>query len=311
MDRFKTLEELESTYLVKNRKLTEFQLDLTGFVFDDFEVVKPIKYFSFKTGTGNAGWIIYNRKNDEYEIQPNVFVIKKYNDLNAKYEYFGIRYCDTDGPFYMSRDLIIKHLLAQKESYYFKSEFNDELKLNLEMFDNNIKFFDSLDSIEFEKALKLLVEKYHFKQIKSVSGFRNCLYILVFDKYKQFYVGSAKSLSNRTKKHWNTIVNFSRFTWIGLENSRLNVDTFRMKDNTRIFVLTDIHQLLIENKDKIVKSLEKTNTFGIYKLETMTDLEKAERIVINDSSVKFCLSDRVPINCKKVTIQEYLDVEKT
>ncbi len=113
------------------------------------------------------------------------------------------------------------------------------------------------------------------------------------------------------KKHWNTIVNFSRFTWIGLENSRLNVDTFRMKDNTRIFVLTDIHQLLIENKDKIVKSLEKTNTFGIYKLETMTDLEKAERIVINDSSVKFCLSDRVPINCKKVTIQEYLDVEKT
>jgi len=309
MEKFKSLEKLESTYLVINRKITEFQLDLTGFVFDDFEVVKPIKYFSFKTETGNAGWILYNRKNDEYEIQPNVFVMKKYNDLNAKYEYFGIRYCDTDGPFYMSRDLIIKHLLAQKESYYFKSEFNDRLKLNLEMFDNNIKFFDSLDSIEFEKALQHTVEKYHFKQIKSVSGFRNCLYILVFDKYKQFYVGSAKSLSNRTKKHWNAIMDFGRFTWVGVKYSRLNVDTFRMKDNTRIFVLTDIEQLLVENKEKNVESLENTNTFGIYKFESMTDLEKAERIVINDSMVKFCLSDRVPINCDKLTIQDYLNTK--
>ena len=64
MEKYKSLEKLESAYLVKNRKLSEFQLDLTGFVFDDYEVVKPIKYFSFKTETGNAGWILFNRKNN-------------------------------------------------------------------------------------------------------------------------------------------------------------------------------------------------------------------------------------------------------
>lgn len=307
MESFETISELEEQYLVKERKLNEFQHNFSGIILDGFEIIKPIKYFSFKTGTGNAGWETKNIKTGRYEILPNVIVVSKYNDLYAKEEYFGIRYTDKDSPFNMSKELIKKQLVSQKDKVFFISDFDKRMKQNLEMFDNNIDFFNSLDNGKFNTELLKIVHKYHFFEIQNTSGYKNCLYILVFDGYKQFYVGSAKSLSNRTKKHWNAIMDFSRFTWIGLEHSRLNVDTFRMKDNTRIFVCTDINELLEENRNKLGPNLEKTNTFGVYKFDTMSDLEKAERIVINDSPVKYCLSDRIPIDSKFEKIQDYLD----
>ena len=51
--------------------------------------------------------------------------------------------------------------------------------------------------------------------------------------------------------------------------------------------------------------------FGKYKFETMTDLKKAERIVINSCECRFCLSDRVPIETKQKTINDYLRKEAT
>jgi len=79
-----------------------------------------------------------------------------------------------------------------------------------------------------------------------------------------------------------------------------------MKDNTRIFVCENPEELLEIYSNQVTKDLEKTNTFGMYSLDEMSDLEKAERIVINNCDTNFCLSDRIPINAKQLTIGDYL-----
>lgn len=306
MEKFDTISELESELLVKERNLNEFQTNFCGFRTKNIIVLKPITYFSFKSATANAGWIVQNTDDKSYSILPNVTVVKAYNDIFANNTYFGIRYCQTDAPFFMSRDLVEAQLKMQKEKHNFFNDFEEKMKSNMIMFDKNLSFFDSLDSIEFDKSLDKIVKAFRFVEIQDTKKYKDCLYLLVFDKYKQYYAGSAKNLSNRTKKHWNAIMDFGRFSWCGGEYSRINVDTFRMKDNTRIFVCENPQELLKIYLNQVTKDLEKTNTFGIYNFDEMSDLEKAERIVINNCDTNFCLSDRIPINAKQLTIGDYL-----
>ena len=69
-----------------------------------------------------------------------------------------------------------------------------------------------------------------------------------------------------------------------------------MFDTTRIFVCENIAGLINDNKclaDDI--RLECFNTIGPYFYENMDDLDKAERIVINDCRCVYFLSDRPPL----------------
>lgn len=306
MEEYKKIEELKEEYLVKTRTLSKFQINYQGFEYKNFVVLEPITFFSFKSATANAGWIVKNKTNNLYSIVPNVQVVKAYNDVYATKTYFGIRYGEFEVPFLVSRELVDDQLISQKEKFNMFGDFEERHKENMKVFDNCIKHFKSLDKKEFNKSLNKLVKMFNFHEINDTNKHKNCLYILVFDKYKQYYVGSAKNLSNRTKKHWSAIMDPVRFSWRGGQYSRINVDTFRMKDNTRIFVCDNPKSILISYKDKNTRFLETTNTFGIYKYEEMSELEKAERIVINSCDIKFCLSDRIPIDAQENKIEEYL-----
>ena len=307
MEKFSSIKDLIAEYLVKERELTESQYNYSGFKFGSYEVIQPIKYFSFKSDTANAGWIVKNFIDGTYEILPNVTVVHAFKKENSIGEYFGIKYCEADAPFNMSEDLVYRQLKSQRDKHTYLNDFDERLLSNMKMYKNNLSYFISLDNSQFNKSLEDIVNKFNFKEINTTKGYSNCLYILVFDKYNQYYIGSVKNtLSNRTQKHWNAIMDFGRFMWRGLEYSRINVDTFRMKDNTRIFVCTNPTEILNKFSNKNTKFLENTNTFGIYHYEQMSDLEKAERIVINSADIAFCLSDRVQINAKEHIIEEHI-----
>ena len=199
MEKFDTISELESELLVKERNLNEFQTNFCGFRTKNIIVLKPITYFSFKSATANAGWIVQNTDDKSYSILPNVTVVKAYNDIFANDTYFGIRYCQTDAPFFMSRGLVEKQLKMQKDKHNFFNDFEEKMKSNMIMFDKNLSFFDSLDSIEFDKSLDKIVKAFRFVEIQDTKKYINCLYLLVFDKYKQYYVGSAKTFQIEQK----------------------------------------------------------------------------------------------------------------
>ena len=162
----------------------------------------------------------------------------------------------------------------------------------------NLIYFESLSKAKFETELQRIVGLYHFQETKDLSKYKNCLYLAVLDNYKQFYVGkSVGSLSSRMRKHWMAKIIPARELWHGgYEHSRLKYDDFKILDNTRIYVCTEIDRVVEENQNLANNpNIECTNLFSLEYYENMDNLDKAERIVIDDCLCMFCLSDRTPL----------------
>ena len=110
------------------------------------------------------------------------------------------------------------------------------------------------------------------------------------------------------RKHWTAKIIPSRHLWNGgFESSKLKFDDFKIYDTTRIFVCTDIKKIIEENYvEANDRRIEITNTFGLETYDTMNELAKAERIVINNCRCVFCLSDRTPL----MNYSKYDELEK-
>lgn len=108
----------------------------------------------------------------------------------------------------------------------------------LRNFDLSMRYFESLDADEFETALEHVLAKGRtFKPVESLPDWDGTegAYVMVFDDYKQFYIGQSNNVRKRIKQHWGGRKSFDRLIYGGVYNSIFPMDELRALDNTRIY----------------------------------------------------------------------------
>jgi len=132
------------------------------------------------------------------------------------------------------------------------NEFIEEQRKRIEYnYDLNMKYFNTLDFVEFNEYLINFTKKHKFVEISDLSKYKGVsgVYILVLDKYKQVYIGiSETGIAERIRNHWNERKNPERLIFGQAFNSVLSIDSFGALDITRIFVKTDVPLHLGEYK---------------------------------------------------------------
>jgi hypothetical protein len=71
-------------------------------------------------------------------------------------------------------------------------------------FDLSMRYFKSLDQDEFEQALQHVLAKGRtFKPVESLQHWNEVAgaYIMVFDDYRQFYIGKSEDIRKRIRQH--------------------------------------------------------------------------------------------------------------
>lgn len=124
-------------------------------------------------------------------------------------------------------------------------------------FDLSMAYFESLDRDEFEASLATVVASSKaLKPVEDLKAWNDVegVYVLVFDEYKQFYIGKAWDIRARIKQHWQARKPFDRLIFGSLYESVLPVDELRILDTTRIFAARSkspyaLEQRLVEAAD--------------------------------------------------------------
>lgn len=122
-------------------------------------------------------------------------------------------------------------------------------------FDLSMQYFSSLDTGEFETALDHVLAKGRtFKPVQSLQDWDGVAgaYIMVFDEYRQFYIGQSEDIRKRIKKHWGSRKNFSRLIFGSKYESILPVDELRATDTTRIFAARSRNPHAVEERTEKV-----------------------------------------------------------
>lgn len=303
-----------NNYETYPRQLGRGEKDYSGLLMGDYIGVEPISIFNYGSFIPMKGWIIKNRTNLMFKIVSNLVIGRMYTKNCWDKMFFGVEYVSSDN---VGRKLNLndfkKEFLDQVEKIYSRKkdkysidkyqEYIRDIDKYVKNVEINISTFEKLNKTAFNNEINRITTKYHFKEVDDISSFNKCLYLVVLDEYKQFYVGKSESnLKGRMRKHWTAKIIPSRHLWTGdFESSRIKFDDFKMFDTTRIFVCDDISQILKENRSEAEdRRIERTNTFGIEKFENMNELAIAERIVINNCKCLFCLSDRTPLmSCER------------
>lgn len=165
----------------------------------------------------------------------------------------------------------------------FIEEQTKRIRYNYEL---NMKYFNSLDSEEFNKYVSEFmnennfIEIYDLKQYVGIPG----IYIMVLDNYKQVYIGITENgIKERIKQHWNARKDPERLIFGQAFNSVLSIDSFGALDTTRIFVKTDGNLYAIENK--VVDGFDKRYLLnrtmgGVGSAFTYTDDAKSALVAI-------------------------------
>lgn len=167
------------------------------------------------------------------------------------------RYKDEEVKFYQCYLKFPNEIFADEGHY--SDEWVEKHYINcMKNFDLNMKYFESLDYNDFDKKLKLFIEKNRFIEANNldslvVSG----IYILVLDKYKQVYIGMSDNIRKRILKHWSTKKEFDRLIFGKVEESVLSIDSFGALDTTRIFYKKiDSFLNIFSSEEKYVKAFD-------------------------------------------------------
>lgn len=118
-------------------------------------------------------------------------------------------------------------------------------------FDLSIRYFESLDADQFESALQDVLAKGRvFEPVESLPDWDGVpgAYIMVFDEYRQFYVGQANDVRKRIKQHWSRSKSFDRLIWGSKYDSILPVDELRALDTTRIYAARSSNPYALERR---------------------------------------------------------------
>jgi hypothetical protein len=118
-------------------------------------------------------------------------------------------------------------------------------------FDLSMRYFASLAAEEFEEALgHVLAKGRTFKPVQSLQDWDGVAggYIMVFDEYRQFYVGKAEDIRQRIKRHWGGRKYFDRLIFPNKYESVFPVDELRAMDTTRIFAARSTDPYAVEQR---------------------------------------------------------------
>lgn len=118
-------------------------------------------------------------------------------------------------------------------------------------FDLSMRYFDSLDPVEFEAALgRVLAAGRTLKPVASLpdwDGVEGC-YIMVFDRYKQFYVGTTGDIRKRIKDHWAARKPFDRILFRTPYDSIFPAEELRPLDTTRLYAARSRNRFNMEER---------------------------------------------------------------
>lgn len=121
----------------------------------------------------------------------------------------------------------------------------------LENFDLNMAFFARISPDSFEHALSELLAKNAslrpVTDLRALDGAEG-VYVMVLDEYRQAYIGQARDIRARIRKHWTGTKQFDRLLWGDKHTSVLSIDSFRALDTTRIFATRTTRANSLETK---------------------------------------------------------------
>lgn len=124
--------------------------------------------------------------------------------------------------------------------------------LALRNFDLSMDYFSSLDGGDFEAALQHVLAKGRtFKPVESLPALdgKEGAYIMVFDEYKQFYIGQSWDIRKRIKQHWGARKPFDRLIYgRSMYDSVFPADELRALDTTRIYAARSCSPHIVEGR---------------------------------------------------------------
>lgn len=118
-------------------------------------------------------------------------------------------------------------------------------------FDLSMEYFAALDADEFEEALgHVLAKGRTFKPVQSLKDWDGAAgaYIMVFDEYRQFYIGQSEDIRKRIKQHWGANKHFDRLIYGTKYDSIFPADAMRALDTTRIFAARSTNPFAVEER---------------------------------------------------------------
>lgn len=121
----------------------------------------------------------------------------------------------------------------------------------LRNFDLSIRYFETLDRSGFEESLEqLLGQAKSLRPVERLADWAGAdgAYVMIFDDYKQLYVGQSSDIRKRIRAHWSGRKSFDRLLFGDVYRSILPVDEFRAFDNTRIFAARSRNRHWLEER---------------------------------------------------------------
>lgn len=136
------------------------------------------------------------------------------------------------------------------------AEHSDEYMLfqrdrALRNFDLSMAHFETLDPAQFETALQeVLATDERFAPIESLRDWNEVsgVYVMVFDAYRQFYIGKSDDIRKRVRSHWAGRKGFDRLLFGSPYSSIFPVDELRALDTTRIYAVRSSDPFYLEER---------------------------------------------------------------
>ena len=186
--------------------------------------------------------IIDNKNHDLSSSRDRYFFMKEcLNFEDEKIRNMGKHYFDN-----------FNYIYTDETLQYYTDEYCEDFKeACLYNYDLNMEYFKKLDYDEFNEVIENM--KNEFKEIYEIDDLNKVketsgVYIMVFDEYKQLYVGETYNIYKRIKQHWSAKKQFMRLIFGSEEDSIISIDCFGPLDTTRIFICESMHSKTMEEK---------------------------------------------------------------
>ena len=176
---------------------------------------------------------------------------KKYSLSMCRAEFAQINRKSSFGVFFECLDE--RGAYCDKQALIYDEKWCEEYReICLRYYDSSMTYFESLDKIEFDKAIKAFLRKHRgFKELHDLHRVENKsgYYMMIMDQYKQAYIGRSIDIAARIRQHWNKVKPLDR-TMLPVYNEKsvFSVDFFRALDTTRIYVWPRKYVLGIESE---------------------------------------------------------------
>lgn len=161
-------------------------------------------------------------------------------------EHFGVTLLQPEADLRLSRENYIcttrdgRYYLEDGRLKHSPERWEPLRQAALENFDRTMAYCDRLDQGAFADAIEAVRGRFpQLEAVEDLGRWRDVhgVYVMVLDRYRQAYVGLARSrggIRQRILVHWQRKLAFNRLLSGPAAESILSIDSFRALDTTRI-----------------------------------------------------------------------------